>query len=143
MISIASDRPGGIDTDILKKGLHIIEKAAEDGVNILSRINQFTKSKYDLKLTQLDIREIIEYTVEMTRPKWQDPASSRKIEVVTNYDGNMNMSGDRAMMVEIFSNLIYNAVDATEKNGQIVISAEQTGGSIIIRLSDTVFHHQA
>ena len=137
MIAIAGDRPGGLDPEILKKGLSIIEKSAEDGVNILSRINEFTKSRHDLKLTKLNLREIIEYTVELTRPKWQNPQAGKKIGVTTDFKGSMQMSADRAMMVEIFSNLIYNAVDAIDTDGQITIHAEQSGSNILVRVSDT------
>lgn len=137
LITIASDRPGGIDPEVLKKGLNIIEKSAGDGVNILSRINEFTKSKNALKFAKLDLREVIEDTVEMTRSKWQNPDDRKTIKINTHYKGDMHLMGDRAMMVEVFSNLIYNAVDAIEQEGGIDVNAEQSDDKIIIRVNDT------
>ena len=103
---------------------------------MLSRINEFTKSKSATKLTVIDLSDIIKDTVEMTRPKWEDVNTGKKIKVITDFRGNLSIKGNRSEMVEVFSNLIHNAVDAIKSEGIVKIEALGKSGYIYIKVAD-------
>lgn len=130
------EHDGIIPEKMLSKSLGIIEKSATDGVYILSRINEFTKTKQETTFSIIKLREIIEDTIEMTSSKWEDPQSGKQIKVETRFDGTLDIMGNRSEMVEVFSNLIINAVDAIEKNGKISIEATTDDEHVIIKISD-------
>jgi signal transduction histidine kinase/CheY-like chemotaxis protein len=136
MLMLKKEREGAIPEEMLSKSLEIIEKSSTDGVYILSRINEFTKIKQETKFSAIKLREIIEDTVEMTRSKWEDMQSDKHIRVETEFDGALEIMGNRPEMVEVFSNLIINAVDAVEKNGTIRIETSTGHEHIIIKVSD-------
>ncbi len=137
LLKLRIEQQEEIDRDALLKGLHIIDKSAADGVNILSKINEFSRTGRKTNLDKINLREVIEDTLEMTRPKWENPNCQKTISVTSNYSGDMYMLGDRSEMVEVFSNLIINAVDASGPTGSIDINAHSAGDKIIIQVSDT------
>jgi CheY-like chemotaxis protein len=102
-------------------------------VSILSRINEFTKSRNDFKRTLIDLKEIIEDAIEMTRPR----LDSNNVEMKTSYSGDLHFMGDRAMIGEVFSNLINNAIDAIEDRGSITINVESDENEISVQFFDT------
>jgi len=120
----------------LMKSMNVIEKSAMDGVNILSRINQFTKNKTAIDFKHINICEIIRDVIEMTRPKWSDPNDDRVIDVKFSECEDVIISGDRSMMVEVFSNLINNSVDAIEGTGVIDIDIKCGNNDIEITFTD-------
>ncbi len=136
MLSIASAPDGGISPDVLKRGLGIIEKSADDGVKILSRINEFTKTKNVPNFDRIDLRVIINDTIELTRAKWDNTISDNHISIKTNLEDDLIIDGDRPMMVEVFSNLINNAIDAIDGTGEIRIKAYIEKNNVRIDLAD-------
>mgnify|MGYP000464240241 CR=1 FL=1 len=127
---------GTIPEETLVKGLKVIEKSATDGVNILSRINEFTKNKSEAIHTAINLGEIINDSIEMARARWEGPGCQKSIEISTKFGGDLQVQGDRAQMIEVFNNLILNAVDAIGKEGKIGVTAETIGDEIKISVSD-------
>jgi len=136
LLTAAKDRGKDISEKVLFKNLEIIEKSADDGVHILSRINEFTKGKSENKFTEIRLGEIIEDTVEMTRPKWEDIQNDRTIKVKTRLTGDLCITGNRSEMVRVISNLILNAVDAISGDGNINIDAFIEAEYVILRVGD-------
>ncbi len=127
---------GTLPEETIIKGLNVIEKSATDGVNILSRINEFAKNKSEAIFTQLNLKEIINDSIEMARSRWEDPGCRKSIEISTKFGGDLRAKGDRTQMIEVFNNLILNAADAIEKAGKIEVAAEAGDHEIRISVSD-------
>ena len=136
MLTLAKKQNQTIPESMLIKSLDIIEKSATDGVNILSRINEFTKGRQQRKQTAIRLAEIIEDTKEMTRSKWENPENDKHIRVLTNCAENDVIRGDRSEIVEVLSNLILNSVDAIKENGTIRINTRTTDDSVILTVRD-------
>jgi len=136
LLKIRVEQQDEIDRESLLKGLQIIDKSAADGVNILSKINEFTSGGKKSNPRPIDLKEVIEDTIEMTRPKWEGPNCDKKISVTSDLVDGLYLLGDRSELVEVFNNLIINAVDASGPTGNIDIKAQNTGDKIIIYVSD-------
>ncbi|MCP4582092.1 MAG: GAF domain-containing protein [candidate division Zixibacteria bacterium] len=136
MLTYATEKGKDTSPEMLNKSLEIIEKSATEGVNILSRINEFTKRKSETKFTQLDLKDIIEDTLEIIRPKWDDPKSGKNVSIDKNISDDLRFMGNRSMIVEVISNLVHNAVDAIENKGTIKLIARQIDNCISVRISD-------
>jgi signal transduction histidine kinase/ActR/RegA family two-component response regulator len=123
----------------LEKNLDLIEKAANDGSRILSRISEFTKKKPSEKFIELQIDQIIADTIELTRPRWHDfaSASGKSINVEFHRTGQLQTTGSPTELREVFTNLINNAVDAIPGMGKIAINAISEDSTIKITVEDT------
>jgi len=124
MLSLTCQQSAGVSPEMIRKSMEIIEKSATEGVNILSRINEFTKSQHELKFSAIDLKGVIEDTLEIIQPKWDNPESGKEISINMNLKDNLVIKGNRSMIIEVFSNLIHNAVDAIETRGVIEVDAE-------------------
>jgi signal transduction histidine kinase/CheY-like chemotaxis protein len=123
----------------LTRNLELIEKAANDGAHILSRIREFTGKKVAEKYVGVQLGQIIKDTIELTRPRWhnQELAKGRQIEVVFSHDDQLWTTGNPTELREVFTNLINNAVDAIKGDGKIVIDARNISDrEIMITLED-------
>jgi signal transduction histidine kinase/putative methionine-R-sulfoxide reductase with GAF domain/CheY-like chemotaxis protein len=123
----------------LEKNLDLIEKAANDGSEILSRISEFTKKRPSEKSVELRLDQIIADAIELTRPKWHDISISRGKTITVNFDrtGNLQTAGSPSELREVFINLINNAVDAIPGDGNIIINAHcANDANIVVTVED-------
>ena len=120
------------------KDIDIIEKAALDGAETVKRLQYFYK-RQPMDKVPLDINKVIEEVVLTTKFQWQDEAQKEGIfiEVDTKLGDIPLILGNKSGLFEVFSNLIYNAVDAMPKGGKIFIETKKGDNSILISFSDT------
>jgi len=123
----------------LLRGLKLIEEAATDGIKILSRIQKFTKTKKDTLLSPVDLNQIIEDSLEMTKPSWQDLAilSGIRINVKKDLEDIGKVLGDATELREVMTNLIFNAVDAMPQGGTLTLKTEGDQKFVYLQVSDT------
>ncbi len=109
----------------LQRNLELIEKAANDGSGILARISEFTKKNPSEKFVEIYLDQIINDTIELTRPRWHDQtlAGGKTINIEFRRQGNLQTSGNPTELREVFVNLINNSVDAINGDGRIIIDA--------------------
>ena len=133
-----------IDAPPARKQLEIIEKAALDGAETVRRIQEFTRVRADSSaFTEVDIRQVVEDSVEFTRTRWKHEAKARgiDIDVRCEFDDPPVIVGDPSGLREVFTNLIINAVDAMPKGGTIRIAARRAapgeGDGVLVTVSDS------
>jgi len=69
---------------------------------------------------------------------WAPLAAGKSISLAVEAEGSPpTVLGDTARVLQVFSNLIGNAVKFTPEGGSIAIGAEDDGGSVRFRVSDT------
>ncbi len=120
--------------------LHAITTAAQDAAQIVRRLREFHRPDDGAETrVVLNLNQLIEQAVSLTRPRWKDDPRGRGVDVEIKCDlGELRpMSGDPAELREMLTNLIFNAVDAMPQGGCITIKTETEDGELSIRLSDT------
>ncbi|MCX8043272.1 MAG: PAS domain S-box protein [Desulfobacterota bacterium] len=124
----------------LKKGLHIIEKAALDAAETVRRIQEFSRTRDEDRLfTALNINDIITDAIEFTRSFWKDAAESQgvKVRIIRNQTPVPPIRGSATELREVFINLIKNAVEAMPHGGDIVIQTAAEPNHVLITVRDT------
>jgi PAS domain S-box-containing protein len=122
----------------LVSGLNVIRQAAMDGGEAVRRIQQFSRVREDRAHEPLDLTEIAEEVVEITRGKWKNDAERRgvKVEVRIEAVNAPSILGSRAEIREAMTNLIFNAVDALPRGGRIDVRCRAEAGQAVIEVAD-------
>jgi CheY-like chemotaxis protein len=121
----------------LQRDLRPAEKAAIDGAEVVKRLARFSQGHPDPTIVPVDLDELVEDVVELTRPRWQNELEARgvRIETALELGSPPLVAADPPSLREVLVNLILNAVDAMPAGGRIVIrtwgSAE--GGHCAVR----------
>ena len=123
----------------LLRGLKLIEESATDGTKILSRIQKCTKGKKDTALSPVDLSQIVEDSIEMTKACWQDWAilSGIRIDVKKDLKDIKKVLGNATELREVMTNLIINAVDAMPEGGTLSLKTEEDQRFVYLKVSDT------
>jgi PAS domain S-box-containing protein len=109
-----------------------------------SRMNRLIQDLLDVAVMEsaqlsiaparLSARELIVGAVEMQRPL----ASSSSLELRVDVDGEVpEIWGDRDRLLQVFENLIGNAIKFTKPGGRITVGATSGDHDVIFRVADT------
>jgi CheY-like chemotaxis protein len=93
-----------------------------------------------MEFTLLSINEIIEAVINITEPRWKDQAQRKgtQIELIKKLEDVPSILGNPSELREVFTNIIFNAIDAMPEGGQLTISTQpQKDGRVEVRISDT------
>ncbi|MGH8104452.1 MAG: GAF domain-containing protein [bacterium] len=125
------------DPDLLQD-LSSLRRAASDASRIVRRMEAFYKTQV-ASLVALDLNEIITESLDITRPRWKiyPQVQGIHIEVVTRLNDLPAIQGDAAELREVFTNLIFNAVDAMPTGGTLTIESSSEGDRVVVSVRDT------
>ncbi|MBL7066420.1 MAG: response regulator [Candidatus Marinimicrobia bacterium] len=121
------------------KSLDMIEKSALDGASKVRKIQEFSRPSSKTLNESVNLKNIIEEVVEITRPKW-DAASTIKgilIEPILELNDDLFILGDSSDLRNAFTNIIFNAIDAMPNGGILSIKTEQMDNYIHVNFKDT------
>ena len=122
------------------KYLRVILTAAQDAAQTVRRLREFHRPANSPETrVAVSVNQVVEEAVTMTRPKWKDQSSSDgrgSVGVNTCLGDPALIQGDPAELREMLTNLIFNAVDAMPKGGEITISTEAQPDCIYLRVAD-------
>ncbi len=111
-----------------------ISKAAEDIAHIVAGMREFYRRRSDEeKLQPVNINEIIEEVVELTRPRWRDLPQRQGVSIQVERKltpAPPPLLSDASELREIFTNLIFNAVDALPQGGTITFVTRIIDGAV-------------
>ena len=109
----------------LLKSLKVIEKAVSDGSQLLSRLSQLYKPKPGLK--QLDLKEIIEDAVQITKSQWPEKLNGKQIEIESDekIDQASKILADGAELKVAFSDLILFTANYLPKGTRLTLHVIQ------------------
>ncbi|MGI9165752.1 MAG: ATP-binding protein, partial [Pyrinomonadaceae bacterium] len=118
-------------------GLEMIIKGADDGAHIIRRIQDFARQLPSHEFQVVSISQLMKDAWEMTRPRWESRRGAVEIRFALGSDCPAFVMGDPVELREVLVNMIYNAVDALPRGGEIRLSAEETKGRVIVSITDT------
>ncbi len=120
--------------------LKLIRTAAEDAANVIHRLGAFYRvPDNDDALKPVDLNKLIKEVILLTKPKWvgQTQEKGGDIHMETDLQRVALIEGNETELRELFTNLIFNAVDAMPESGTIPIGTSHNGNHVILRVSDT------
>ncbi len=127
-----------LDTE---RGLRSIERAALDASSTIRRIQGFTRVRQDQQFKWVNIDEVIEDVIALTKTKWKDQAEANDIDIRLEVQRDRRrlppLAGDESELREAFANIIFNAVEAMPGGGKIEIKTRTDRKSISVFFADS------
>jgi len=109
-----------------RRYLQIIHRSGEDIAHIVGRLREFYRRRADTEeLVPVDINQIIQEVIELTRPRWRDLAQREGVTIQIQPDLRPDLpllASDPGDVREALINLIFNAVDALPHGGNITLA---------------------
>jgi PAS domain S-box-containing protein len=109
-----------------------------------ARMNQLIQDLLDVALveagqlpmspTQLSVSDLVRDAVEMQQPSAAAEKLTLRVEI---NDGVREVWGDRKRLLQVFENLIGNAIKFTKPGGAIVVGAAPKGNDVVFSVTDT------
>lgn len=122
--------------------LRTINTAAHDSAMVVGRLREFYRPRApDDVFLPINPAKLMQETATLTRPKWraQAHAAGRKVAVRLDLRAVPDVPGNAAELREVFTNLIFNAVDAMPEGGTITLrtSVRAEDGRVLLEVADT------
>lgn len=123
----------------LRKGLVLIERAAQDVATSVKRILDFFRPEAKGKFQPHYLDNLIQECLEVTKVRWKDEAHLQGIryEITTQIPRGLRVLGNDSELAEVFNNLLFNALDAMPEGGKLEIRAEENEDMVEIVFQDT------
>ncbi len=125
---------------LVNEYLQIMNTASKDAMNIVARLREFYRKRQKAEtFLPLDLKQICEQAVLLTRPKWKNQAlaNGAVIRFETELEGLPKIAGNDSALREVLTNMIFNAVDAMPQGGAITLKGWPEEGFVRLYLSDT------
>jgi len=142
MMGSAEVLEGGFKDDKeLKRRLHAIIKAGDDGAKVVRNMLTFAKSEANpSEYICSDIRLLIEEAISFAEPKWRNIAQAKGIDYKIDKEGMKEIPETFCLPTEIrevFTNIINNALNAMPDGGSLSFSTWSDDDTVFISISDT------
>lgn len=124
------------DTEKINLGIEMIVKSAEDGAQIIRRIQDFARKQPSRKFEAVSVASLMKDVCEMSRPRWESRLDGPQIRLALVADCTASVLGDSVELREVLVNMIYNAIDAMPSGGEIRMSAQEANGRVVLSISD-------
>jgi signal transduction histidine kinase/ActR/RegA family two-component response regulator len=125
------------DPEKLAAGLDLIIKSADDGAQIIRRIQDFARKRPSREFEAVSVADLLKDVCEMSRPRWEARAECTAINFALFADSDASVMGDPVELREVLVNVIYNAVDAMPTGGEIRMSAQEVDDRVVLKITDT------
>src|ERR1700722_4678515 len=129
-----------------RQNLKTIRNAIDDVCETVARMREFYRLREpELTLTPVNLNEIVQQVVDLTRARWRDMSQQAGIviQAVTELAENPpSILGIESEIREAVANLIFNAVDAMPAGGKLtlrtgVLKGEQDIRQVYVEVVDT------
>jgi signal transduction histidine kinase/CheY-like chemotaxis protein len=119
--------------------LEIVQRAALDGAEVVRRVQRFSRVQPVSRTIPVDLNQLAQEVLELTRPRWHNEALLRQIRIDTALDlGNIRrVAGEYAPLREVLLNLVLNAIDAMPDGGRLGIKTWTDIEGVHCDVSDT------
>ena len=111
------------NADVVRRGLDVIEKAANGGAETVRRIQKFARLRPDEPFVTMDLNQVVRDSLAITRPRWEEKKVKGGVPLKLELElGPVPVvMGRPAELNEVITNLVLNAIDAMPKGGTLRI----------------------
>jgi len=122
-----------------RRYLEIVQRAAQDGAEVVRRVQRFSRVQPVSRTVPVDLNQLAQEVLELTRPRWHNEALLRQIRIDTALDlGAIRpVAGELAPLREVLMNLLLNGIDAMPDGGRLILKTWMTGPDVHCAVSDT------
>jgi signal transduction histidine kinase/CheY-like chemotaxis protein len=130
---------GKVEETSVRRSLEIIQRTAQDGAEVVRRVQRFSRVQPVSDAVAVDLNQLVQEVVELTRPRWQDEAQLRgsRIEVAVHPGVIGAAVGEPAPLREVLMNLLLNAADSISQTGRITLKTWTQDDRVYCSVSDT------
>lgn len=132
--SMLDDKPSVLEY------LQTMNTAGRDAAHVVGRLREFYRPREETDVFEsVALNQVVEQAVSLTQPKWRDQAlaSGRTIALELDLEKVPAIAGNPAELREVFTNLIFNAVDAMPLGGTITLRTFRLAEKVGFELTDT------
>ena len=128
-----------VDDPEIQKQLGVIEKAGADGAQTVRRIQEFTRVRRTRPFQSVDLSEVVDAVVKVTRCRWRDVAQAKGVTYDIRVDTTPlpPITGDPVELREALTNLVLNALDAMPAGGLLMVATAREGDRVRCTVQDT------
>ncbi len=128
------------NTEVVKRGLSVIETAATGGAETVRRIQKFARLRPDEPFVSLELNQVVQDAIAITRPRWEERVA--KGGVPLRLDLRLtplpSIMGRPSELNEVITNVILNAIDAMPRGGTLNIQTRPEGSNhVVLTVTDT------
>ena len=128
------------DTARVAHYLQLIKTSAQNATQVVRRLREFYRRRGtgDVFLP-VELNPLIEQTVELTRPRWQQQTQAVGITIAVQTDlGQIPViNGNAGELRDALTNLLFNAVDSLPQGGTITIRTAVAEQYVRLEVADT------
>jgi signal transduction histidine kinase/ActR/RegA family two-component response regulator len=123
----------------IRRQIDVIIQAALDATQTVKRIQEFTRVRRSRDFRTVDVRQLIDEVLEMTRSRWKDEAEARGIryEIKVKGDSVPPVEGEPSEIREALTNILFNALDAMQEGGSVTFTTGAKDGRVVCAIADT------
>ncbi|MDE1547734.1 two-component system histidine kinase PnpS [Jeotgalibaca caeni] len=126
------------DPALSKQFVEIIQKEArrlEILVNDILELSRVERKQVPMSKERVVLREVVEACFEVICPQAKEKNIS--LRIFSNTPEPVIVEGERSRIEQVLNNLIFNAVNYTDKGGKVSVMLEQTSEEAVIHVVDT------
>ncbi|MGQ9618522.1 MAG: sensor histidine kinase, partial [Candidatus Aminicenantia bacterium] len=123
----------------INKNIQAIENMIEEGKKITGKIIDFVQSNGKKTHSQLiNLNNLILEVIELAKLKWKDISriEEKFISIKTNLGDIPEIEVNRVELENVFLNIIYNSVEAIEKEGEIEFTTSFKEPYVCVEIKD-------
>lgn len=123
----------------VQRQLGVIQKTAKDAARTVRRIQEFARARPSRPFQAVDVNQVVDEVVELTRPRWKEEAEANGISyhVSTEKAPLPPVAGDPSELREALTSFVFNALDAMPGGGRVIFRTGIEGERVYCAVTDT------
>lgn len=113
-----------------------MQEEAERMTDLIEKLNEFAEAQnkiFNFKKENINLTKLLNRVIKQQKKIIEQKSINLKIDLADN----LNFRGDKNSLIQIFTNVIENAVKYNKKNGKIIIKSQKNKKTIKISIKDT------